>query len=141
MSTQTLTLSLSLSLHIQTIFKTGDDLRQDQLVIQIITLMDKLLRKENLDLKLTPYKVLATGPDHGLVQFIASTPLANVLTEHSGNLLAYLRQHHPDENSPGTYGVDPGVMDTYIKSCGVFPFFFYFSFSFFSIAMRLLTCR
>jgi phosphatidylinositol 3-kinase len=43
----------------------GDDLRQDQLVIQIINLMDKLLQKENLDLKLTPYKVLATGPDQG----------------------------------------------------------------------------
>ncbi|KPP62136.1 phosphatidylinositol 3-kinase catalytic subunit type 3-like, partial [Scleropages formosus] len=43
------------------IFKHGDDLRQDQLILQIISLMDKLLRKENLDLKLTPYKVLATS--------------------------------------------------------------------------------
>ena len=51
----------------QVIFKTGDDLRQDQLIVQLIKLMDKLLRKENLDLKLTPYKVLATGPDHGIV--------------------------------------------------------------------------
>ena len=46
-------------------FKIGDDLRQDQLVMQIITLMDQLLKKENLDLKLTPYKVLPTGLDHG----------------------------------------------------------------------------
>jgi len=47
------------------IFKHGDDLRQDQLVLQIITLMDKLLRKENLDLRLTPYRVLATSTTHG----------------------------------------------------------------------------
>jgi len=47
--------------HIKVIFKTGDDLRQDQLIIQLITLMDKLLKKENLDLKLTPYHVLATS--------------------------------------------------------------------------------
>jgi len=49
------------------IFKNGDDLRQDQLVIQIISLMDKLLKNENLDLKLTPYKVLPTGRDHGIL--------------------------------------------------------------------------
>jgi len=33
--------------------------------MQIITLMDRLLQKENLDLKLTPYKVLATSSKHG----------------------------------------------------------------------------
>lgn len=49
------------------IFKHGDDLRQDQLILQIITLMDKLLRKENLDLKITPYRVLATSTTHGNV--------------------------------------------------------------------------
>jgi phosphatidylinositol 3-kinase len=38
------------------IFKLGDDLRQDQLILQVIHLMDKLLLKENLDLKLMPYK-------------------------------------------------------------------------------------
>lgn len=47
------------------IFKYGDDLRQDQLILQMITLMDKLLRSENLDLKLTPYRVLATSTKHG----------------------------------------------------------------------------
>ncbi len=54
---------------------------QDQLVIQIISLMDKLLKKENLDLKLTPYHVLATSASHGLVQFVASKPIASILAE------------------------------------------------------------
>ncbi|CAG8689830.1 1933_t:CDS:2, partial [Dentiscutata heterogama] len=99
------------------IFKTGDDLRQDQLVIQIITLMDRLLRKENLDLKLTPYKVLPTGSDHGVMQFITSSSLANVLSEYNGSLLQFLKAHHPEEKAVGTYGVSPAVMDTYVKSC------------------------
>ncbi|KAF7721959.1 Phosphatidylinositol (PI) 3-kinase [Apophysomyces ossiformis] len=99
------------------IYKTGDDLRQDQLVIQIITLMDKLLRKENLDLKLTPYKVLATGPEHGLVQFIPSKPLAAVLNEHQNNVLSFFRQHHPDSGPNSIYGIDAQVMETYIRSC------------------------
>lgn len=61
------------------IFKHGDDLRQDQLILQMITLMDKLLSRENLDLKLTPYKVLATSTKHGFVQFIESVTVAEVL--------------------------------------------------------------
>ena len=50
------------------IFKHGDDLRQDQLILQMITLMDKLLRKENLDLNLTPYRVLSTSTTHGKLE-------------------------------------------------------------------------
>lgn len=38
------------------IYKVGDDLRQDQLVLQMFLLMDRLLKRENLDLKLTPYR-------------------------------------------------------------------------------------
>lgn len=104
----------------QVIFKSGDDLRQDQLVIQLITLMDDLLRKENLDLKLLPYKVLATGADHGMVQFVQSMSLANVLNENNGSLLMYWRKYHLDERSVETFGVRPEVMDNYVKSCGMY---------------------
>ncbi|KAG4300915.1 hypothetical protein PCK1_002992 [Pneumocystis canis] len=97
------------------IFKSGDDLRQDQLVIQIVSLMDKLLRNENLDLKLTPYKILATGMDHGIVQFIQSISLMSCLTEYHGSILAYFRSNNPDNSSE--LGVKAEVMDTYTKSC------------------------
>lgn len=100
------------------IFKTGDDLRQDQLVIQIISLMDKLLLKENLDLKLTPYKVLATGPEHGLMQFVPSSSLAGVLNDHQNNVLMFFREHHPSSEPGNVYGIDPKVMETYTRSCG-----------------------
>lgn len=33
------------------IFKSGDDLRQDQLIMQMISLMDSLLKRVNLDLR------------------------------------------------------------------------------------------
>lgn len=62
-------------------FKIGDDLRQDQLVIQIINLMDQLLKNENLDLRLTPYKILATSPVAGLIQFVANETLDHVLAQ------------------------------------------------------------
>lgn len=99
-----------------TIFKTGDDLRQDQLVIQIISLMDRLLRKENLDLKLTPYRILATSASAGAAQFIASTTLGAAQTKYSGNyILAYLQANNPDKKAP--LGVRKEAMDIYVKSC------------------------
>uniref|UniRef100_A0A673Z1T1 Phosphatidylinositol 3-kinase catalytic subunit type 3 n=1 Tax=Salmo trutta TaxID=8032 RepID=A0A673Z1T1_SALTR len=81
------------------IFKHGDDLRQDQLILQIISLMDKLLRKENLDLKLTPYKVLATSTKHG------------DLTHYTLSFLSFCTV------DKGPYGISSEVMDTYVKSC------------------------
>lgn len=97
------------------IFKTGDDLRQDQLVIQIINLMNRLLLKENLDLKLTPYRILATSPTAGAVQFVPSTALSEVSSKYKGSVLAYLRANNPDPAGP--LGVRKETMDTYVKSC------------------------
>lgn len=68
------------------IFKYGDDLRQDQLILQMITLMDKLLRSENLDLRLTPYRVLATSTKHGnTFYFLISKFCTYALTFSDGN--------------------------------------------------------
>ncbi|XP_066252460.1 phosphatidylinositol 3-kinase catalytic subunit type 3 isoform X2 [Euwallacea similis] len=96
------------------IFKLGDDLRQDQLILQMITLMDNLLNKENLDLKLTPYKVLATGIKSGFVQYIESLPVAEVLATE-GSIQNYFKKHHPQPSAP--YGIQPEIMDAYVRSC------------------------
>ena len=70
-------------------FKIGDDLRQDQLVIQIIDLMDQLLKNENLDLKLTPYKILATSPIAGLIQFVPNETLDSILSKSYPTSVTY----------------------------------------------------
>lgn len=94
-----------------TIFKNGDDLRQDQLILQVIELMDKLLCKENLNLKLKPYRALATGPDNGFLQFVDSKAVAQVL-QQDGTILNYFMKQSKDGKT-----VDPEIMDTYIRSC------------------------
>lgn len=76
------------------IFKLGDDLRQDQLILQMITLMDKLLSKENLDLRLTPYRVLATSTKHGFVQFIESVTVADALATEGTFFDQFLTNYH-----------------------------------------------
>ena len=97
------------------IFKTGDDLRQDQLVIQIITLMDQLLQKENLDLKLSPYKILATSTSAGASQFVPSVSFQSIASKYSNPALTYLKQHNPDDREP--LGIRSETLDTYVKSC------------------------
>jgi len=100
------------------IFKTGDDMRQDQLVLQIISLMDQLLRRENLDLKLTPYRVLATSSRHGFMQCVTATAIADILKEPpagEGSILSFFRKHNPSESGP--HGVTAECMDTWVKSC------------------------
>ncbi|EPE35015.1 Protein kinase-like (PK-like) [Glarea lozoyensis ATCC 20868] len=100
----------------QILFKTGDDLRQDQLMIQIIQLMDQLLRKENLDLKLSPYKILATGATAGAVQFVPSMTLQGIVNKYNGNtVLNYLKYNNPDDKAP--LGVRKEALDTFVKSC------------------------
>ena len=98
------------------IFKSGDDLRQDQLVLQMLMLMDKLLQEQGLDLKLTTYRVLATAPGQGLVERVPeSMPLAQLLAENKNDLRRYLQLEHPSPESP--YGIDPEVLETFVKSC------------------------
>ncbi|TVU42112.1 hypothetical protein EJB05_08502 [Eragrostis curvula] len=96
------------------IYKKGDDLRQDQLVIQTVSLMDRLLKLENLDLHLTPYRVLATGQDEGMLEFIPSSSLAQILSEHR-SITSYLQKFHPDEDGP--FGITAQCLETFIKSC------------------------
>ncbi|XP_066361256.1 phosphatidylinositol 3-kinase, root isoform-like [Miscanthus floridulus] len=96
------------------IFKKGDDLRLDQLVIQMVSLMDRLLKFENLDLNLTPYRVLATGQDEGMIEFIPSRSLAQIISEHR-SITSYLQNLHPDKDGP--YGIRAHCLETFIKSC------------------------
>ena len=95
------------------IFKTGDDLRQDQLVVQIFSLMDRMLRKENLDLRITPYKVLATGIDHGMIQFVQARAIASILSEHGNSLTPFLVGACNEDQ------IDKQTLDNYLRSTGI----------------------
>ncbi|ESO00877.1 hypothetical protein HELRODRAFT_113006 [Helobdella robusta] len=126
-----LTMKTTTSTNYIAIFKNGDDLRQDQLVLQIFQLMDKLLKRENLDMKLTPYKVLATANKHGFVQYIESTTVLEILSTE-GSIVNYLKKLSPpsssssyDVNNPTAAAsssslpanIHPEILDNYIRSC------------------------
>eukprot|EP00055_Hartaetosiga_balthica_P001347 m.138242 g.138242 ORF g.138242 m.138242 type:complete len:843 (-) comp13805_c0_seq1:185-2713(-) len=91
------------------IFKNGDDLRQDQLVLQVITLMDRLLKRENLDLKLMPYRCLAATREYGMVERVNATAISA-----TNGIRNFLRERNPDPSAP--VGINKDVMDNYVRS-------------------------
>ena len=42
-------------------FKYGDDIKQDHLVLQLLRVFDKLWKENNLDCKMNIYRTLSTG--------------------------------------------------------------------------------
>lgn len=55
------------------IFKIGDDMRQDQLILQLFEVMDHIFQKASMQLNITAYKTLAFSPSFGCCQFIENS--------------------------------------------------------------------
>ncbi len=54
--------------------------------------MDQLLKKENLDLKLIPYKVLALSLDDGILEVVPNAmSVSDVLSQYNSDIKQFLR--------------------------------------------------
>ena len=99
--------------HISMMFKYGDDLRQDQLILQMINYMDSLLKKVHLDYEFTTYKVLATSKSDGFVEFVPnSKTIFDILKKYNNVILSYYKEiSGNDEKTLDKY------LSSYINSC------------------------
>ena len=55
---------------IKVIAKHGDDLRQDMLTLQMLTVMDFMWQAHGLDLHIIPYGCIATGKSMGMIEVV-----------------------------------------------------------------------
>jgi len=74
----------------------------------MITLMNRLLLEEKLDLKLTPYCTLATSIDAGLMEFVPDSKGIGDILRKEGSIGKYLQECR---------GPRSVVMDNYVRSC------------------------
>ncbi|XP_072379316.1 phosphatidylinositol 4,5-bisphosphate 3-kinase catalytic subunit beta isoform isoform X1 [Diabrotica undecimpunctata] len=92
------------------IFKNGDDLRQDMLTLQMIKIMDKLWKKENLDLRMNPYGCISLENRVGMIEVVLNADtIANIQKEkgmftataafRKGPILAWLKDHNTSETA------------------------------------------
>ena len=68
--------------HIVIMLKVGDDLRQDELILQLLGVMDAVWKQYDLDMRMKVYDCRATGFERGMLQVVTeSTTLAHMVLE------------------------------------------------------------
>ncbi|XP_057702074.1 phosphatidylinositol 4-phosphate 3-kinase C2 domain-containing subunit beta isoform X2 [Corythoichthys intestinalis] len=101
------------------IFKSGEDLRQDMLTLQVIRIMNKIWIQEGLDMRMVIFKCFSTGRGRGMVEMIPQADtLRKIQVGHgvTGSfkdrpLADWLQKHNPAD---GQY--DKAV-ENFIYSC------------------------
>ncbi|XP_029291960.1 phosphatidylinositol 4,5-bisphosphate 3-kinase catalytic subunit gamma isoform [Cottoperca gobio] len=112
--------SPSSSTPVGVIFKQGDDLRQDMLVIQTLVLMDSIWQEKSLDLNLVPYGCISTGHNIGMIEIVRNAAtIAAVQRNHGGTtgafrndaLFEWLKSKCPLQE------IHFRTVETFVKSC------------------------
>ncbi|XP_062928497.1 phosphatidylinositol 3-kinase C2 domain-containing subunit gamma-like isoform X1 [Mobula hypostoma] len=109
----------ALGKNINVIFKTGDDLRQDMLVLQIVKLMDRIWCQEGLNMNMIIYRCISTGRGKGMVEMIpGATTLAKIHMQYGitgpfkeDTLSKWFQANNPTEE------LHMKAMENFVSSC------------------------
>jgi phosphatidylinositol kinase/protein kinase (PI-3 family) len=73
-------------------FKYGDDLRKDSLVLQLFKLMDRLWMQNGLNLEMIAYNVIETGNMIGYIEFVDNAVEISSIHKRYGNWMGPFKQ-------------------------------------------------
>jgi phosphatidylinositol-4,5-bisphosphate 3-kinase len=106
---------------IYVIFKSGDDLRQDMLTLQMMRLMEGLWQNAGLDLRMSCYGCIATGDGVGMIEVVLNAETtahihiqaggASAALFKSDPLANWIRSHNPKDEDYRT------AVDNFMRSC------------------------
>ena len=108
------------------IFKTHEDLRQEQFATQLINEFNQIFKLENVDCWLNTYEIISTGNDSGLVEMVNNTLSLDQLKQKINNIslhdfyLYYWGKGHTD--SPAY----KNAMKNYVESLAGYSLVCYF---------------
>ncbi|KAJ3023680.1 phosphatidylinositol-4- kinase [Thoreauomyces humboldtii] len=71
----------------QSIFKVGDDCRQDVLALQLISIFKSIFSQAGLEVYLFPYRVVATAPGCGVIEVIPNSTSRDMMGREQVNNL------------------------------------------------------
>ncbi|KAK0405251.1 hypothetical protein QR680_017880 [Steinernema hermaphroditum] len=81
------------------IFKVGDDVRQDMLALQLMTIMKDIFDTSGVKVSLFPYRVVVTAPGRGVIECVPNAKSRDQLGKQTNYLYAYFLSTFGDEQS------------------------------------------
>jgi phosphatidylinositol 4-kinase len=85
------------------VVKAGDELRQERFAMELIRTFDAIFRRAGLPLALRPYRIVASGPDCGLLEGINDALTLDALKQrapHCASLDAFFHDHFGSSRRP-----------------------------------------
>ncbi|XP_051915557.1 phosphatidylinositol 4,5-bisphosphate 3-kinase catalytic subunit gamma isoform [Hippocampus zosterae] len=102
------------------IFKQGDDLRQDMLVIQTLAVMDSIWQEQSLHLNLVPYGCISTGHNIGMIEIVRDAATIAAVQRSQGETNGFFRNDALFEwlkSKCSLQEIHFKTVDRFVKSC------------------------